>query len=158
MRRPPIQSILQLVTEVGYARTTLWQYWDREIRNDSDFRLHDFMDWVLLCRAASLRSRGETRVGVAAVLGIDPRTLAHRVLRLTGMPMSQFDTLGEGKVFEQFLGVCGTYLRCECCAMTNRLAQLSLTLCQTPRIVARSTSSSTSKGTNYERSLFGESR
>lgn len=80
---PPFHSIAELAAAVGCGTTTLWHHWKRFSPSDTPIRLEDFIDWVLLFHAASMKVPGKSWSRIAADLGVHEHTLGRIAKRLT---------------------------------------------------------------------------
>lgn len=87
-------SIDSLAAGAGCDRSTLNRQW-RSIAGASSLRLQDVLDWLLLIDAVRLQSRRRKWAGVAAELGVHPRTLTRIAERLAGMSLPQAAAAGE---------------------------------------------------------------
>lgn len=83
--RPPLTSVQELAGELGRDRRTLWHHW-RSVVDDgeSDLTLKGFLDWIVLLRAAAMKSESRSWQDVAEELGVHARTLRRVAQRRTG--------------------------------------------------------------------------
>lgn len=93
----PISSVSGLAALVGCDRRTLWRYWRKGFGNPPPLQPTDFVDWLLLLRAAGLKVPGRKWAAVAAELGIHEHTIARVARRLAGMTLR--DLAGGGMPF-----------------------------------------------------------
>jgi hypothetical protein len=71
-------------------RRTLWRHW-REAVGESPLTLQDALQWLLLLRAASRKTRELPWRAVAEGLGVHEHTLGRLAQRLAGRPLRQLD-------------------------------------------------------------------
>lgn len=94
IRRRPIRSVAELASDVQRSPSTLERAWNDRARAQEKMRLKDFLDWLLLLRAAQRKEYEGSWNEAAAAVGIDPRTLSRLSLRLTGRRLNQLDVVG----------------------------------------------------------------
>lgn len=84
-RDPPPTSVQGLAARVGKDRRTLWHHWKNVTGPDGELTLKGFLDWVLLLRAASLKSAERSWASVARELDVHVRTLRRAAKRRLGV-------------------------------------------------------------------------
>lgn len=108
----PVRSVKQLASAVGYDRRTLWQQWAQTLGPALGLRLEDFLHWLLLLRATSLKTPGRSWAEVAEAVGVHPSTLWRQARQLTGLslddlarsPREQLAQRLRDRVFHALLG------------------------------------------------------
>jgi AraC-like DNA-binding protein len=98
----PIYTISQLAARVGRDRRTLWRLWQSTFGPAPPLRLQDFVHWILLIRAAALRSTGLRWTAVANDLGIHEHTIARVAKKLAGMNLREVEAGGPAEVTRRF--------------------------------------------------------
>lgn len=84
-RDPPPTSVQQLAAEVGKDRRTLWYHWRNTVGAGTEMTLKEFLDWVLVLRAASAKQQDRTWRSVAGEMDVHPRTLRRAARRRLGV-------------------------------------------------------------------------
>jgi hypothetical protein len=98
----PTYTVPQLAAHVGRDRRTVWRLWQRTFGPVPPLRLQDFVHWLLLIRAASLRSTGHRWTGVAADLGVHEHTIARLARGLAGMSLREVAAGGPAELTRRF--------------------------------------------------------
>lgn len=90
----PVRTIGELAELADRHAATLSRHWRATVPARGDFRMEDFLAWMILMRAAQRRDlEGSWRLA-AAVVKVDVRTLRRNAARLTGMRLSQIGAMG----------------------------------------------------------------
>lgn len=97
----PIRTVADLARHVQRDRSTLCSQWRRTVGR-STCRLEDFLDWLLLLRAAGQKGAGWKWGAVAAQLGVSERTLRRLSVRLCNRTLREFDARGQAEVIAHF--------------------------------------------------------
>jgi hypothetical protein len=92
----------QLAALVGRDRRTLWRLWRTAFGPAPPLRLQDFLHWMLLVRAATLRSTGRRWIAVADDLGVHEHTIARVARRLAGLNLRELAAGGPAEVTRRF--------------------------------------------------------
>ena len=83
--RPPLTSVQKLAVELERDRRTLWHHWRRAVdERGSGLTLKGFLDWIVLLRAAAMKTGSRSWHEVADELGVHARTLRRVAQRRTG--------------------------------------------------------------------------
>lgn len=86
----PVTSVGALARMAGCDRSTLFRQWKRATEGAAaPLRLEDFLDWILVLRAAGLRTPGRKWAAIAAELGVHEKTLARTARRVTGLSLRE---------------------------------------------------------------------
>jgi hypothetical protein len=99
---PPPCNVAALAALVGCDRRTLWRIWQDTFGPTPPLRLHDFVHWLLLIRAAGLRSTGLRWIAVANDMSIHHDTIARMAKRLAGMDLREVAADGPTEVTRRF--------------------------------------------------------
>jgi DNA-binding NarL/FixJ family response regulator len=98
----PVYTVPQLAALVGRDRRTLWRLWQTTFGPRPPLRLQDFVDWLLLVRAAVLRATGLRWAAVADDLGVHEHTIARTARRLAGRNLRELAAGGPTEVTRRF--------------------------------------------------------
>lgn len=98
----PVFSVAQLAARVCRDRRTLWRLWQSAFGPEPPLRLQDFVHWILLIRAASLRSTGLRWGAVASDLGVHEHTIARLARGLAGLNLRDVAAGGPAEVTRRF--------------------------------------------------------
>jgi hypothetical protein len=90
----PIHSVNQLAAAASCDRRTLWYQWNQVAEESSEFRLQDFLHWLLLLRAVGRKVPEQSWESVAHNLDVHPHTLARWAKQLTGRTLGELATNG----------------------------------------------------------------
>jgi hypothetical protein len=96
-----IYSVAILARAVRCDRRTLWHGWHRAV--GATPRLEDFLNWLLLLRAAALKTPARCWCDVAAALDVNERTLARASSRLAGLRLSELASTDRQDLMNAFL-------------------------------------------------------
>jgi hypothetical protein len=99
----PFHSVVELAAAVGCGTTTLWHHWKRFCPDDTPIRLEDFIDWVLLFHAASMKVPGKSWSRIAADLGVHEHTLGRIAKRLTQQSLRELSATKTTQSFAAWL-------------------------------------------------------
>jgi hypothetical protein len=99
---PPLHTVAALAAAVGRDRRSLWRYWHEAFHDEPPLRLQDLLDWLLLLRAATLKTPGRNWAGVAAELQIHEHTISRLAGRLAGLSLRELAAGGQGPVADLF--------------------------------------------------------
>lgn len=101
--RPPLTSVQELAGELERDRRTLWHHWRSAVDEEqSELTLKGFLDWIVLLRAAAMKTESRSWHDVADELGVHARTLRRVVQRRTGSSLCDLPT-SAGRDGEEFL-------------------------------------------------------
>jgi len=98
----PVHTVPQLAALAGRDRRTLWRLWQSAFGPTPPLRLQDFVHWLLLIRAAALRSTGRRWAAVADDLGVHEHTIARLAKSLAGMNLRELAVGGPAEVTRRF--------------------------------------------------------
>jgi hypothetical protein len=98
----PVYTVAQFAALSGRDRRTLWRLWQSSFGPVPPLRLQDFVQWLLLIRAASLRSTGQRWGSVAADLGVNQHTIARLARKLAGMNLRELAAAGPAEITRRF--------------------------------------------------------
>lgn len=96
-----VHSVFALAAAVRCDRRTLWHGWHRAVGPYP--RLEDLLHWLLLLRAASLKSSANSWTDVALELDVDERTLARHARRLAHLGLRDLAIAERGSLIGLFL-------------------------------------------------------
>jgi hypothetical protein len=99
---PPPCNVAQLAALVRRDRRTLWRIWQDTFGPTPPLRLQNFVQWLLLIRAATLRSTGLRWTVVAHDMSIHEDTIARMAKKLAGMDLRQVAAGGPVEVTRHF--------------------------------------------------------
>lgn len=86
--RPPLTSVQELASDLERDRRTLWHHWRNAVdEEESRLTLKGFLDWVVLLRAAALKTGRRSWHDVAEDLGVHARTLRRMAKRRMGVSL-----------------------------------------------------------------------
>lgn len=99
--RPPLTSVQDLSTDLDRDRRTLWHHWRNATSGErSGLTLKGFLDWIVLLRAASMKTENRSWHEVADEIGVHPRTLRRVAQRRTGESLRDLSPVqGGGETF-----------------------------------------------------------
>jgi hypothetical protein len=83
-RGAPVRGVAELATAAGYHRRTLWRGW-QQIPASPSIRLEDLVDWVLLLRAATMRTQSRTWTSIATLFQVDRHSVPRIARRLMNL-------------------------------------------------------------------------
>lgn len=98
----PVYSVAQLASRAGRDRRTLWRLWQSAFGPTPPLRLQDFVHWILLIRAAAVRSTGRRWSAVAHDLGVHEHTIARLARSLADMNLRELEAGGPAEVTQRF--------------------------------------------------------
>jgi hypothetical protein len=87
MAEPPIRSIQELARITGCHRHTLWYHWHKGVGYSTKLRLEDFLDWLILLRAADGKRGRCAWAHVATSIEVHEHTIARIARRHLGMTL-----------------------------------------------------------------------
>jgi transcriptional regulator GlxA family with amidase domain len=100
--RRAIRTVEKLAAAAGCDRRTLWTHWKSAVGPDADLRLQDFLHWLLLLRAAHLKTPRLAWAEVADEVGIHPHTLSRLARQLTGWSLREMADGGHAALSRRF--------------------------------------------------------
>jgi hypothetical protein len=92
-RRRPACSLSGLTAATGISNAALGRMW-RSATGVNNFRLEDFLDWLILMRAAQRRGYEGAWQWTASAVRVNPRTLRRLCMRLTELTLREMGSLG----------------------------------------------------------------
>jgi hypothetical protein len=99
----PIRSEAELAKAAGCHRRTLWYHWRRALGGGSvSLRLEDFLDWLLVLRAAGRKTSNRGWHYVAESLGVHEHTIARLAKHLAGVSLSELGFVDRQALVERF--------------------------------------------------------
>lgn len=100
----PIRTEAALATAAGCHRRTLWYHWQRAMAGASTSpRLEDFLDWLLVLRAAGRKTADRGWRHVAESLGVHEHTIARLARHLAGVSLSELEFVDRQVLAERFI-------------------------------------------------------
>ena len=87
----------------GCHRRTLWYHWRRALADGSTtLRLEDFLDWLLVLRAAGRKTSNRGWHYVAESLGVHEHTIARLAKNLAGLSLSELGFVDRQSLLRRF--------------------------------------------------------
>lgn len=96
-----LRSISDLASFCGRDRRTLWYHW-QQLPAADNVPLKDMIRWIILIRAATLKTPSRKWSAIADELGIDTRSLGRWATRLAGLRLQQLAGTGLPTLLHHF--------------------------------------------------------
>jgi hypothetical protein len=98
----PFTSVGDLAAAARCDRRTLWRAWAVSPPARTALRLEDLVGWILLIRAASMKSSGRGWSAIASEFKVSQRRLLRLSERLAGVSLSRLAVLGPDHLYQRF--------------------------------------------------------
>lgn len=98
----PFTSVGALAEAARCDRRTLWRAWAIRPPTRTALRLEDLVGWILLIRAASMKSSGRGWSAIASEFNVSQRRLLRLSERLAGLSLSRLAVLGPDHLYRRF--------------------------------------------------------
>ena len=99
----PVRTEAELAQTAGCHRRTLWYHWQRALAGHSpSLRLEDFLDWLIVLRAAGRKTSDRGWRHVAEGLGVHEHTLARLAKHLVGVSLGELGIVDRRMLVARF--------------------------------------------------------